>query len=277
MNIAIDAPARPALRYPGGKWTNAPWILSHFPDHRHYIEPYGGGASVLIRKPRAYNEIYNDLDGEVVNLFRVLRNPAQGRELIRLVTLTPYSREEFESAYLADGDPVEQARRTLIRSFMGFGAYSSTGKNTGFRTGFKRTRSAASVDWMGYPKALGQLVDRLRGVTIENDEAADVMRRYDDPAALFYVDPPYVHDTRGTDALYRHEMTDQDHVAMADVIHSLCGMVVVSGYACDLYDDLFGGWRRVERESLADGARQRTEVLWISPNAIRQPSLFDGV
>lgn len=276
MNIAIDAPDRPALRYPGGKWTNAPWIVSHFPDHRHYVEPYGGGASVLIRKPRVYNEIYNDLDGEIVNLFRVLRNPAQGRELIRLVTLTPYSREEFESAYLADGDPVEQARRTLVRSFMGFGAYSSTGKNTGFRTGFRRTGSAASVDWMKYPNALGQLVERLRGVTIENDVATSVMQRYDDPDALFYVDPPYPHSTRGTDALYRHEMTDQEHRAMADVLHSLRGMVVVSGYACDLYDELFGGWRRVERESMADSARRRVEVLWISSNAIRQPSLFDG-
>src|SRR5690606_37285917 len=111
---------RPVLRYHGGKWNLAPWSISHFPKHRIYVEPFGGAASVLLRKPRTDSEVYNDLYGEVVNLFRVLRNPTQARELIRIVTLTPYSRQEFEDAYIADGDPIEQARRTLVRAYLGF-------------------------------------------------------------------------------------------------------------------------------------------------------------
>ena len=119
---------RPAMRYYGGKWLLAPWIIGHFPAHRTYVEPFGGAASVLLRKPRSAAEVYNDLDGEIVNMFRVLRSPAQARELIRLVRLTPFARTEYEDAYLSDGDPIEQARRTLLRSFAGFGADSANGR-----------------------------------------------------------------------------------------------------------------------------------------------------
>ncbi len=267
---------RPILRYHGGKWTLAPWIIGHFPPHRIYVEPFGGAASVLLRKPRVYSEVYNDLYGEVVNLFRVLRNPAQARELVRLVTLTPYSRTEFEEAYIADGDPIEQARRTLARSFMGFGAFSAAGGRTGFRTGFRRSGPAAANDWRHYPPVLAEAVERLRGVTIENRPAVDVIATYDDPAALFYVDPPYPLSTRGTDAWYAHEMTDDDHRTLAATLHACAGMVVVSGYACELYDrELFADWTRIERSTHGDGARDRTEVLWIKPNTqIQQPQLL---
>lgn len=268
---------RPVLRYHGGKWNLAPWIISHFPPHRIYVEPFGGAASVLLRKPRVYSEVYNDLYGEVVNLFRVLRNPAQARELIRLVALTPYSRQEFEEAYIADGDPIEQARRTLVRSFLGFGAFSAAGGRTGFRTGFRRSGPAAANDWRHYPPVLAEAVERLRGVTVENRPAVDVIATYDDPTALFYVDPPYPLSTRGTNAWYAHEMTDDDHRTLATALHACAGMVVVSGYACDLYDrELYADWQRVERATHGDGARDRTEVLWIKPNTIiAQPALFN--
>ena len=267
---------RPVLRYHGGKWNLAPWIISHFPPHRIYVEPFGGAASVLLRKPRVYSEVYNDLYGEVVNLFRVLRNPAEARELIRLVTLTPYSRQEFEEAYIADGDPIEQARRTLVRSFLGFGAFSAAGGRTGFRTGFRRSGTAAANDWRHYPLALAEAVERLRGVTVENRPAVDVIATYDDETALFYVDPPYPLSTRGTDAWYAHEMTDDDHRTLAAALHACAGMVVVSGYACELYDrELFADWTRIERSTHGDGARDRTEVLWIKPNTlIQQPQLL---
>ena len=267
---------RPVLRYHGGKWNLAPWIISHFPPHRIYVEPFGGAASVLLRKPRVYSEVYNDLYGEVVNLFRVLRNPAQARELIRIVTLTPYSRQEFEDAYIADGDPIEQARRTLVRAYFGFGAFSAAGGRTGFRTGFRRSGPAAANDWRHYPPVLAEAVERLRGVTIENRPAVDVIATYDDQTALFYVDPPYPLSTRGTDAWYAHEMTDDDHRTLAAALHACAGMVVVSGYACELYDrELFADWTRIERSTHGDGARDRTEVLWIKPNTVlRQPALL---
>lgn len=261
-------PSRPILRYHGGKWRLAPWIISHFPLHRVYVEPYGGAASVLLRKPRCYAEIYNDLDGEVVNLFRVLRNPSQARELIRLVSLTPFAKEEFENSYLTDGDPVEQARRTLIRSFMGFGSAMHSGQRTGFRDTSKRNGTTPAHDWAGMPAALDLITERLAGVTIDHRSAHDVITRHDSPQTLFYIDPPYVWSTRSEEYAgnaYAHEMSDEQHRAMAAVLHNVAGMVVISGYPCALYDaDLFADWYRIERESYADGARKHTEVLWMN-------------
>lgn len=277
----MNTVTRPALRYHGGKWKLAPWIVSHFPAHRFYVEPYGGAASVLLRKPRAYSEIYNDLDGEVVNLFRVLRNPADARELIRLLTYTPYSRQEFEDSQLLAGDPIELARRTVVRSFLGYGSTAAT-SNTGFRTGARKTGSAAAMDWRRLPDCLHAVVDRLRGVTIENRPALDVLRQYDADDALHYVDPPYPRSTRNihsaSNAIYRYEMTDEEHRHLADTLRQLRGMVIVSGYGCDLYDqELYPDWHRLTRNTHADGGGDRTEVLWISPSAVRQPDLFGGM
>lgn len=268
---------RPALRYHGGKFKLAPWIVSHFPEHRIYVEPYGGAASVLLRKQRSYAEVYNDLDGEIVNLFRVLRNPAQARELVRLISLTPFAREEFENSYLTDGDPIEQARRTIVRSFMGFGAAGVSGKNTGFRNNSTRSGTTPAHDWRNYPPALANIADRLAGVTIENRPAIQVMETFDGLTTLHYVDPPYPLSTRGKQAAsgYRHEMTDDQHIDLAAVLKSLKGMVILSGYQCPLYDELYADWQRVDKAAHADGALDRTESLWIKANSITTPTLFD--
>jgi DNA adenine methylase len=263
-------PKRPVLRYHGGKWKLAPWIISHFPAHRIYVEPYGGAASVLLQKERSYSEVYNDLDGEIVNLFRVLRNPMQARELIRLLRLTPYARTEFETSYLADGDPIEQARRTVTRSFMGFGS-TVTGKwSTGFRSNSNHRGTAPAHDWRNYPEALEGIIDRLRGVVIENRPAYKVLIMHDTPQTLHYIDPPYPFSTRNgrwAGNAYRHEMSDNDHREMAEVLRGLTGMIVISGYACDLYDiELYPDWQSVKKSTHADGASQRTETLWLSPS-----------
>jgi DNA adenine methylase len=130
----VSAPTRPVLRYHGGKWRLAPWIISHFPPHRIYTEAFGGAGSVLLRKPRApFVEVLNDLDGEVVNLFRVLRDEQQSAQLCALLWRTPYARAEFVDSYEVIAAPVEQARRTVVRSFMGFGSDSASGAVTGFR------------------------------------------------------------------------------------------------------------------------------------------------
>lgn len=275
-------PIRPVLRYHGGKWRLAPWIISHFPAHRIYVEPFAGAASVLLRKPRSYAEVYNDLDGEVVNLFRVLRNPAQARELVRLVKLTPYAREEFDLSYIVDGDPVEQARRTLFRAAAGHATGAQGKYGTGFRNNTTRAHSTPADNWRDFPAVLEQVVERLRGVVIESRPAADLVRIFDGSETLFYCDPPYPFSTRNQRSagdVYRHEMTDDDHRQMAVMLKSLKGMVIVSGYPCDLYDDeLFSDWRRVDRPAFGDGAVKRTEVLWISPNVTPATmSLFDEV
>lgn len=283
-------PTRPLLRWHGGKWRLAPWIISHFPDHRTYVEPFGGAGSVLLRKPRSYAEVYNDLDGDVVNLFRVLRGP-RGAELREALDLTPFAREEFTLANEPTEDPVERARRLCVRSYMGFGSDGhNSGLRSGFRTGFRsnsnRSHTTPAHDWANYPVALDAIVERLRGVVVENRHAIDVMRQHDTHDTLHYLDPPYLPETRSTKSrkggqqfhAYAHEMSVADHIGLLEVACALKGMVVISGYHSDLYDDALAGWCRTERAALADGARPRTEVLWFNATAkASQPAarLFD--
>lgn len=253
---------RPILRWHGGKWKLADWIIAHLPRHRVYVEPFGGAASVLLKKPRSYAEVYNDMDGEVVNLFRVARD--RGGELLRALELTPFARDEFSESYHETTDTLEQARRTVARAFMGFGS-NSHNRATGFRANSNRSGTTPAHDWRNYPYAFGDVIERLRGVVIENREASDVMRAHDGAETVHYVDPPYVAATRDKGGDYRHEMTDADHVVLAETLHKLHGPVVLSGYRSALYDDIYEDWRRVDRHSHADGARDRVECLWLSP------------
>ena len=266
---------RPLVRYHGGKWRLGGWILRHLPQHRVYVEPYGGGGSVLLQKQRSHAEVYNDLDGEIVNLFRVARD--SGEALARAVELTPFARAEFAQAYETDVEPLEQARRTLVRAFMGFGSTAASGQVTGFRANSNRSGTTPALDWMKFPAHLRGVVQRLRGVVIENRDALDVMRQQDGPDTVHYVDPPYVHETRHMgkrSQAYRHEMDDQQHREMAEVLARLRGAVVLSGYRCPLYDDVFGGWQRIDAAAHADGARDRVESLWLS-RGCPQAGLFD--
>jgi DNA adenine methylase len=269
--VFLIEPTRPVLRWHGGKWMLAPWIISHFPEHRVYTEAFGGAASVLLRKPRSYAEIYNDLDGEVVNLFRVLQDPASAERLVNLLRLTPFAREEFELAYQETEDPIERARRLVIVSFMGFG---SNGHNTEVRTGFRANSNRSSTtpahDWANYPDCLRAVIDRLARVVIESKDALELVLQHDQDDALHYVDPPYVHSTRdagGRQRDYRFEMDDVGHRALAGVLRAAKGGVVLSGYPCPLYEELYGDWHKIERTALADGARKRVEVLWINDSA----------
>lgn len=280
---------RPALRYHGGKWRLAPWIISHFPQHRVYVEPYGGAASVLLRKPRGKAEIYNDLDGEVVNLFQVVRD--RGAELVQAIELTPYARDEFYTSFIHSKEPIERARRMVLRSFAGYGGNltrqnrNGTTQRTGFRTycGTGRGRSTCG-DWRALPADLRKIIERMQGVCIEHRDALQVMREHDSPSTLHYLDPPYVHDTRawdagGTHRAYRFEMSDDQHRELAQLLRSLQGMVVLSGYQSPLYADLYAGWLRLDHRSHADGARPRVESLWFNPRcaeASPQQSLFTG-
>lgn len=260
---------RPVLRWHGGKWLLAPWIIENLPPHRVYVEPFGGAASVLLRKPRAYAEVYNDLDCDVVNLFRVLRDAETGARLAELVRLTPFARDEQVEAYDPTDDAVEQARKLIVRSFMGFGS-NGTHRATGFRANSNRSGTTPARDWFNYPEALAAVVDRLRGVTIENRDACEVMAAHDTDEALHYVDPPYLPDTRDAGGDYAHELTADDHEKLLVFLRGLKGAVVLSGYPHSLYDDALPGWTRIERAALADGARARTEVLWINPQGERR-------
>jgi DNA adenine methylase len=244
------------------------------PPHRTYVEPFGGAASVLLRKPRCYAEIYNDLDGEIVNFFRVLRDHPQ--ELHRLLVLTPFARVEFEQSYRRSDDPIEQARRTVVRSHMGFGS-NAIQRKTGFRSNSSRSGTTPSHDWAGLPNSMDILATRMRGVTLENKDAKCVMLDHDGSETLHFVDPPYLPDTRDNGTDYRHELSEQEHLELLEFLDSMQGMVVLCGYQSDLYErHLFHRpqWRKVQRTSYADGARKRTEVLWLRNIHCLQPELF---
>lgn len=280
--MTADAITRPVLRWHGGKFLLASWIIEHFPQHRVYVEPFGGAASVLIQKPRTYAEVYNDLDGDVVNLFRVLRDPCAAAMLTAQLRDTPFARIEFEAAYEPCAEPVERARRLVVRSFMGFGsAGASRGSRTGFRSNSNRSGTTPARDWLNYPDALAAISARLRGVVVESRTAVEVMKAHDSAETLCYVDPPYVPETRSPAKkggagihTYAHELSREDHVALLADLCRLKGMVILSGYPCALYDDALQGWTRRHRRALADGAQERTEVLWINPAAAAR--LADG-
>ena len=262
--------SRPALRYHGGKFRLAPWILQFFPPHGCYVEPFGGAAGVLLRKPRAYAEVYNDLDADIVNFFRVLRDPMTRSDLIEACRLTPYARDEFDQAYEPTDDPLERARRTCVRAAMGFGSAGATKATTGFRTDTRRKYGTAQHNWAAYPDAIGAIGERFAGVLIENRDALAVMAGHDGPDTLHFVDPPYVAQTRVMRAGggYRHELNDEQHTHLLDAVDALDGMVVLCGYRSDLYDAALSGWERHEtssRISAGRGAALRTEVVWLNP------------
>ena len=284
----MGKPRRPALRYHGGKWLLAAWIVSLMPAHRIYVESHGGAGSVLLQKPRADTEVYNDAWNHVVNIFEVLRDPARAEELRRRCELTPYARAVFEEVTLErldeEQDPIERARLLLFRSWSGFGSGSvNVEHSTGFRIRGRRSGGHPAREWATWPEEIRRFTERLRGVVIECRPAIELIARYDGPDTLFYVDPPYPQSTRNMrrgNANYVHEMTDDDHRELARVLLGLEGHVLISGYPCPLYDEeLFPSWHRVTTTAIADSGGERVEAVWMPPRtrdaAARQLRLLE--
>ena len=260
----------PVIRYHGAKFRLAKWVISHFPQHTCYVEPFGGAAGVLIQKPRSYAEVYNDLDNDIVNLFQVLRCEESNKRLQELCLLTPYSRIEFEKSFEPCEEPIEKARRLVVRATMGFGTAAANKGTTGFRLDTKRKCATAMHLWARYPDNLSSICERLASVLIESKPAVEVMRKHDAITTLHYLDPPYLPQTRVSgNRYYQHEMTIEDHEQLLYQIKELKGMVVLSGYDSELYNDLLPDWRKEvksSRISAGRGTAVRTECLWISPN-----------
>jgi len=275
VKVSATAPARPAVRYYGGKWRIAPFIIKYLPhDHECYCEPFGGAASVLLRKSRSPLEVLNDLNGAVVNFFRVLRE--QPERLIRAISLTPWARAEYELSQEPSDDPLEEARRFYVSAWMGFG-----GGRAKWRQGWRYQVGAGTL-WK--PSSISftetghlyAVVDRLRGVQIECRDALKVIKACDRPTTLFYLDPPYVKSTRSKwKEMYAVEMEDEDHEELASLALGLKGMVVISGYPSGLYTWLYErhGWRRFETAARTNGGGMissvpRTEAIWVSPRTL---------
>ena len=231
-----------AFGWYGGKFSHLDWLLPLLSECHHYCEPFAGSAAVLLNRPPAPIETYNDLDGEVVSFFRVLRT--QKDRLVKAIALTPFSREEFALACEISPrlSPLERARRFYIRARQvrtGLAQTASIGRWANCKNTSRAGMSGVISRWLGGVEALPAIADRLLRVQIENRPATNVIRLYDSPKTLFYCDPPYVHGTRGDSSAYGHEMSDNEHRELAKALNAAEGMVAISNYQCDLMDELY--------------------------------------
>lgn len=259
----INKPTRPIVRYPGGKWKCAPWIISHLPRHEVYVEVFGGGASVLLQKSPSRTEIYNDIDNRVVNIFKVLRDKEKAALLTRQLELTLFSSEEYGDCFSTPIDEVDDARMMICRSFMGIGSDSIFRRN-GFRRGFKNKKLDSNNIFFTYLDSMPFFVSRLQSVIVENLDWEKLIKIYDSPSTLFYVDPPYLDEVcTSRSVTYSHPFTRDQHLELANVLNSVQGNVVISGYHSDLYDTLFDGWYSTTKGAISGMGKHRVEKIWI--------------
>jgi len=260
-----------AFGWYGGKFSHLDWLLPLLPKCHHYCEPFAGSAAVLLNRPPSPIETYNDLDGEVCNFFRVLRE--QRDKLAEAIALTPFSREEFSIACDLDPSqtPFERARRFYTRARQvrtGLAQTASIGRWANCKDTSRAGMSGVVSRWLGGAEALPEIGARLLRVQIENRPAVDVVRLYDSKETLFYCDPPYVHDTRGDSKAYVHEMTDDQHGELAESLNQAKGMVAFSNYDCDLINNLYPAkrWRKIvgPERTIHSTKDTRSEVLWVN-------------
>lgn len=261
---------RAVLKYPGAKNRIANWITNYIPKHDVYVEPFAGSLAVLLNKPRCHIETVNDLYGEVVNFFRVLRDKPE--ELKRLIELTPYAREEYDLAYEKTDSEVEQARRFCVRCWMGFGCANLY--HNGFKSGQQSSSPNPAKAWRELPITMIQAAERLKGVQIENLPALELISRYDTADVFMYIDSPYLHGTR-KNYLYKYEMADTGHEELLRILVKHPGKIMIPGYDNDLYNDYLEGWSKAYKETTAEGGAKRTEVLWMNYWNDTQMSLLD--
>ena len=262
-----EAPSMAALRYYGGKWRLAPWYAQHFAPHRCFVDLFGGGANVILRKPRSAVEVYNDLDGNIVNVFRVIQNPAKCQQLFRRLKRTPYSRQAFVDAFEPTDDEIERAARVIIRSSFSLHVefiWRDDNPEKHFSLRAEKENSAAR--WAKYPRALVEIQRRLQGVTIENKDALELIPLMDTPDTLFFADPPYMAETRkdNSRACYGCEMTAEQHAALLDALIQAKGNAIVCGYDNPLYRQKLAGWQMATKKAHAcQSATPRLECMWI--------------
>lgn len=254
----------------GGKFSHLDWLLPLLPKAHHYCEPFSGSAAVLLNRDPSPVETFNDIDGDLVNFFRVLRERPD--DFIRLIGLTPFSREEFHLAVngVEHGiSDIERARRFYIRARQartGLAQTATLGRWSNCKNTSRAGMSGVISRWLGGVEALGEIAERLLRVQIENRPAMDVIRLYDGPNTLFYCDPPYLHSTRGDSKAYSFEMDIEQHEELAGLLKGCRGNVAISGYRCDRMDEMYGGWRRFDApiKQCHSIKKLRQECLWMN-------------
>ncbi len=264
---------RQVLKYPGSKWNLAKQLIKLIPEHHTYCEPYAGSMALLFTKAPSPIEVVNDLDSDVVNLFRCIQQDSE--QLARLVMTTPYSRQIYDSQFESNTEYMsryQQAAGFLIRCWQGYG-FRTTGNKVGWKNDVQgRERAYALWDWYRLPSWIIEVAERLRMVQIEHRPALEVIQRFNYQNVFMYLDPPYLLGTR-TAKQYTYEMTDEDHEKLLQVITRSKARIMISGYASEMYDDYLKEWIRMEFRGTAEYAGYRTEVVWINYRADGQISM----
>lgn len=246
------------LKYPGAKWRLSDWIIHYFPEHKVYCEPFFGSGAVFFNKKPSYIETINDIDGNIVNLFKVCREHPE--ELAQLMELTPFAREEFENCYdMECADVVERARRTLVRFHQSFGTSNHTRKS--WRNVQTYGGPRVATVWNYLPDTIRECTERLKNAQIENTDAIKLIKRYNHENTLIYCDPPYLKSLR-TRNMYANEMTDEQHIELLDTIKQSKSMVIISGYDNELYNEALAGWDTATKNTTAQMGLHRTEKIW---------------
>lgn len=265
------------VKYPGSKWSIAQWIISYFPDHHSYVEPFFGSGAVLFNKPRSHIETVNDLDMSVVNLFECIRDAPE--KLARAIYMTPYAREVYDRAFQeVPEDKFEKALNFYIRLNMGHG-FRTNGEKVGWKNDVQgRERAYASREWCSLPDRIIQAAERLRGVQIENRPAVDVIKRFNYQNVLIYCDPPYMLQTRHGKQ-YRCEMGEADHIELLETLIQHKGYAIISGYETDLYNSVLKGWHKQSVTTYSQVCSQKTETVWMNfqPQNIQLSFLEGGI
>lgn len=273
---------RAIFRYPGSKWSIADWIIAHFPEDYEkmvYLEPFVGSGAVFFNKAPGSVETINDLDSNIVNLFFVLRE--QPDELKRVLSLTPYSREEYDRAFEPCEDPLEKARRYMVKTTQAIGAKLSGSSKCGWRNHKQMKIGGTACKWGGITDTIDAAAARLRGdtthlVQIEHMDALRLIERYDHPDVLMYLDPPYLRSSRKSGALYAIEMDMVGQKQLLSLITQSRAKIIISGYENDLYNDTLVGWNKDSTMSQTTSTKMATETIWMNyPQPMRQISFFE--
>ncbi|MBP3359923.1 MAG: DNA adenine methylase [Clostridia bacterium] len=248
------------LKYPGAKWKIGDWIIEHFPEHKVYVEPFFGSGAVFFKKKPSYIETINDVDGNIVNLFRVCRE--QPEELARAMNLTPFSREEFVDCYdMTVGDAVERARRTLVRYHQSFGTSNSSKRS--WRNVQTHSGPRCATMWNYLPDVITECCERLKNAQIENIDALKLIQRYDNENTLIYCDPPYLQKLRKRN-MYANDLTEAQHIELLDTLKLSKSMVIISGYDNDLYNEALSDWRTDTKQTTVQMGLHRMEKIWMN-------------
>lgn len=251
------------IKYPGSKWSLASWIISFFPPHHSYLEPYFGSGAVLFNKQRSNIETVNDLDGNVVNLFEWIKKDPE--RLAHEIYYTPYARQVYEDAFSAEPEgSFFQAVNFYIRLNMGHG-FRTNGEKVGWKNDVQgREKAYAAQDWVNLPEKIMLAAERLRGVQIECRPAVQLMQRFNDKKVLIYLDPPYMPETRHGKQ-YRYEMyTEESHIELLETAKAHKGPLLISGYESDLYNKMLRDWHKEKAVSYSQAASKKEEVLWMN-------------